>query len=174
MSNKEEIESVTKLKDTDSFAFWEMDINILLEAKRLKNIVDKVETLETCKDEVEETKWKTNDALAKHIILRTVDPIVKTHLLTCQTAHDMYSTICKTYKSDTQQTKNRLLSEFLNYRYNKDLDVLGNIAGIQTLSYKLNSLGTKVDDEMMMTKMFLIFPDQYKHFSVAWDSTPSS
>ncbi|KAJ1524577.1 hypothetical protein ONE63_011063 [Megalurothrips usitatus] len=40
------------------------------------------------------------------------------------------------------------------------------------LVFKLTEAGHTIEEEMLMTKILVILPEQYKHFGVAWDSTP--
>ncbi|KAJ1528740.1 hypothetical protein ONE63_007130 [Megalurothrips usitatus] len=94
MSSKEEIDSVTRLTDAQTFALWEFEIGILFEAKNLKGIVSG-ETKMPEEDQKAIAQWKTQDALAKHIILRTIDSSVKAHVLTLKTASEMFASISK-------------------------------------------------------------------------------
>jgi hypothetical protein len=46
-----------------------------------------------------------------------------------------------------------------------------NLSDIQNIAYKLNQLDQEIDDTMLMTKIMSVLPEEYKHFSSAWDST---
>ncbi|KAG8238609.1 hypothetical protein J437_LFUL018552 [Ladona fulva] len=122
-------------------------------------------------DEKKKREWITKDANAKIIILRTIDPSVKSHVLTSKTAKDMFEKLSSIYKRDTEETKSQLIAEFIKYEYNKSVDVMTNIAALQTLAFRMNNLKHTVYDIMLMTKILTILPDHFKHFGSAWDST---
>ena len=46
-----------------------------------------------------------------------------------------------------------------------------NISNVQNIAFKLRQLNQNVDENMIMTKITTILPEDYKHFSTAWDST---
>lgn len=117
--------------------------------------------------------WEQKDALAKYFILRTIDVNVKTHILTCETSKQMYDTLSKIYQKNTDQQKTQLLGEFYNYEYDRNQDVMSNIAKVQTLAFRLNRLGQNVDETALITRIMTKLPDEYKHFGSAWDSTCS-
>lgn len=172
--SREELESVPKLSDAASFPLWELELNILFTAKRLMQVVDGTFTLQSCEsDENKKEEWATKDAQAKYILMRTIELSAKSHVLTCKTSKDMLDSLCKIYKRDTDQTKNQLLAEFFSFTYDKSVDVMSNIARIQTLTFRLNNLNMSVDEQMLMTKILVCLPDQFKHFTSAWDSTHS-
>ncbi|KAG8239360.1 hypothetical protein J437_LFUL018853 [Ladona fulva] len=83
----------------------------------------------------------------------------------------MFEKISNVYKRDTEETKSQLIAEFIKYEYNKSVDVMTNIAALQTLAFRMNNLKHTVDDIMLMTKILTILPDQFKHFGSACDST---
>ncbi|KAG8236804.1 hypothetical protein J437_LFUL014070 [Ladona fulva] len=83
----------------------------------------------------------------------------------------MFEKPSNVYKRDMEEIKNQLIAEFIKYEYNKSVDVMTNIAALQTLAFRRNSLKLTVDDTVLMTKILMILPDQFKHFGSAWDST---
>jgi hypothetical protein len=83
----------------------------------------------------------------------------------------MYDTLKKVYQRDTSQQKCLLLQDFYNYKYDKTKDMMTNISHVQNIAFKLRQLNQNVDENMIMTKITTILPEEYKHFSTAWDST---
>lgn len=174
--SKEEIESVPKLCDAATFPMWEMEMKILFAAQQLDVIVDGTSTKESCgEDSKKILDWNTKDARAKYLILRTVSNSAKSHLLVHTTSKDMFDALCKVYKRDSLQTKDQLLTELFTFSYDKNVDVMGNISRLQTIAFRLNTVAPNtVDDDMMITKILVSLPDQFKNFSTAWDSTTNS
>ncbi|KAG8231230.1 hypothetical protein J437_LFUL005904 [Ladona fulva] len=172
MTSKDKLESVPKLIDTATYPLWESEIRILLEGKQLMSLIDGTGTLEQCRvEEKKKREWITKDTNAKVTILRTIDPTVKSHVLTSKMAKDMFEKLSNVYKRAKEETKSQLILEFIKYEYNKLVDVMTNIAALQTLAFRMNNLKHTVDDVMLMTKILTILPDQFKHFGSAWDTT---
>lgn len=175
MTTKEESEDINNvqiLKDADTNAMWDFEIKILFRAKELMDIVDGNELLtQQGTDAAKIKQWKMRDAKAQHYIVKTIDRQVKSHILTCNTSKEMYDTLKIIYRKDTTAQKCFLLQEFYNYKYNKTKDMMSNISHIRNIAYKLNQLNQQIDDIMTVTKIINILPEQYKHFSSAWNST---
>jgi hypothetical protein len=99
-----------------------------------------------------------------------IEKHVKTHIVTCTTAKEMYDTFKQIYQRDTSQQKCLLLQDFYNFKYDKTKDMMTNISHVQNIAFKLHQLNQNVDENMIMKKI-TILPEDYKHFSTAWDST---
>jgi len=153
---------------------WDFEIRILFKARDLIDIVEGTETLESQTEESKVKKWRTKDAIAQHYILLTIENRVKPHILSCTSSKEMYSTLKKIYQRDTSQQKCSLLQDFYNFKFDKDSDLMGNISQLQNITYKLNKLDKTLDDTMVMTKILTVLPEEYKHFSAAWDSTSAA
>jgi hypothetical protein len=89
-----EITHLPKLKDADSFPLWDFEIKILMRAKELLGIVDGSALLsDQERDEENIRKRKTRDAKCQNYIVRTIEKHVKTHIVTCTTAKQMYDIV---------------------------------------------------------------------------------
>lgn len=105
--DSEDVVSVTKLKNSATFPLWHFEIKILFRAEQLMEIIDGSNTLAMCgSDSEKQTKWKTRDATAQHVILKTIDREVKLHLMTSENAKEMYDTLVRIYKKETDIKKN--------------------------------------------------------------------
>lgn len=169
MAEDHELSSVQKLKDHATFPLWELEVETLFESKNLLGIVDGTEKLSDSANDKEKKDWKTRDAKARGYILRTIDPVIKIHVLTKKTSKDMYDALKKVYKRDTAQTKQQLMTEFLNYKWDKNISLLQNVSVIRNMAFRLVTAEEKISDDMVMTKILLSLPDQYKHFPTAWN-----
>ncbi|PNF26041.1 hypothetical protein B7P43_G06357 [Cryptotermes secundus] len=168
----EEVTHLPKLKDADSFPLWDFEIKILMCAKELINIVDGSDLLsDQGRDKDNIRKWKMQDAKCQYYIVRMIEKHVKTHIVTRTTAKEMYDILKQIYQRDISQQKCLLLQDFYNFKYDKTKDMMTNISHVQNIAFKLCQLNQNVDENMIMTKITTILPEDYKHFSTAWDST---
>jgi len=86
----------------------------------------------------------------------------------------MFKALTDVYKNDTETQRNQLMSEFFGFKYNKSVDMMNNISAIQNIAFRLNSVNVGITDEMIMNRFLLTLPEEYNHFSSAWESTPST
>ncbi|PNF39991.1 hypothetical protein B7P43_G15692 [Cryptotermes secundus] len=105
------------------------------------------------------------------VVHRTIEKHVKTHIVTCTTAKEMYDTLKQIYQRDTSQQQCLVLQDFYNFKYDKIKDMMTNISHVQNIAFKLRQLNQNVDESMIMIKITTILPKDYKRFSTAWDST---
>ncbi|PNF30052.1 hypothetical protein B7P43_G05342, partial [Cryptotermes secundus] len=171
ITETEEVTHLPELKDADSFPLWDFEIKILMRAKELINIVDGSDLLsDQGRDEENIRKWKMKDAKCQYYIVRMIEKHMKTHIVTCTTVKEMYDTLKQIYQRDTSQQKSLLLQDFYNFKYDKTKDMMMNISHVQNIAFKLRQLNQNIDENMIMTEITTILPEDYKHFSTAWDS----
>jgi hypothetical protein len=91
--------------------------------------------------------------------------------VTCTTAKETYNTLKQIYQRDSSQQKCLLLQDFYNFKYDKTKDMMTNLSCMQNIAFKLNKLNQNINEDMIMTKITTILPEEYTHFSSAWDST---
>lgn len=176
MSNSEETELsfVTKLTSKDTFQLWDFEMQILYKAKQLWEVVHGDDILANHgRDEKAIKAWNAKDAKAQYYIVRTLDKMVKGHILSCTTSKEMYDTLKSVYRRDTGQIKQQLLLDFHGYNFDKTKDMMSNLSLIRNIAFKLKQLKIEVSDDMVMAKILYTLPDQYHAFISAWESTPA-
>ena len=164
-----------KLCNAESFQLWDFELKILFKARNLWSVVDGTELLDervTGKEKRDE--WITKDAKAQYYIVRTLDRPAKNHILSCTTSKQMYDALTAIYRRDTTQLKQSLLLDFHSYQYDKSKDIMQNISHLRNIVFKLEQFQQDVSEEMLMAKILVSLPDQYRYFSAAWDSTPTA
>ena len=53
-------------------------------------------------------------------------------------------------------------------------DMHTHISKIEDLAYRLSTMDEKISDKMLMSKILITLPDEYKYFHSAWESTPEN
>ncbi|KAK7791259.1 hypothetical protein R5R35_005581 [Gryllus longicercus] len=118
-----ELNNVKKLKNSDSFQFWDFEIQILCKEKQLGEVVSGAKLLCECgSDEHKQKTRHTEDAKAQYCIVRTIDKMVK-KILACGTSKEMYDTLKTIYTRDTAQLKQQLLMDFHGLKYDETKDI---------------------------------------------------
>lgn len=165
MSLKEEIVSIEKLVDAESFRLWKFEINIYLKANSLHENV-------AVQKDTKVTSEEVKDAKAQRLILNSIDKNLKIHIMDCTTAYEMFVKLCDIFEGSEERNKTNILQEFFNYQYkNQTMNTL--ITDIQNLAMRLKSLKQTINDEMIINKIITCLPENYKMFATAWESTSS-
>lgn len=174
MASSDDLSLIHKLKDGESFEIWKFQIVIFFKASSLYEIVDGTNMLENLTVDSERNNWKKKDAQAQKAIVTSVDKKLMMHILNCENSHEMFKKICGIFQRENEQQKCNLLQEFFNFRYEKNTDMSLHISKMENLCCRLKTLNQTIDDDMLMSKILSTLPDQFKHFSTAWESTPVS
>lgn len=124
--------------------------------------------------EIAQIAWKRKDANAQKIIALSLGKKLLMYVLSCNTAHSMWTKLCSIYERDSEQQKYGLMQEFFSCTIDKSLGVATYISKIENTVCKLKALDAKVTDSMLMSKIFVTLPDTYRSFVTAWESTPQA
>lgn len=155
--------NIEKLTNAEDFHVWKFEINIHFNALKLQSVM---------KDDTKDIKdFEILNAKAQRIILGSIDKKLKMHVLNCKTAHEMYTTLCKVFEGTEERNKGSLLQQFFNYK-NENQTINEIITNIKNLQMRLNSLGQKIDDDMVISKILTCLPQSLQFFITAWESTP--
>ncbi|UYV78030.1 FHDC1 [Cordylochernes scorpioides] len=74
------------------------------------------------------------------------------------------------FERDDEQLKCKLLQEFHTYKFDKNVDLVANISNLRNLAFKLNNLKQNFDDNIVISKILTILPEDYNYFCTAWES----
>lgn len=164
----EDLSTMEKLIDAESYQVWKFKLIVILKANDIYKLVTE-ETLEAQRT----AEWKKKDANAQKALIITMDAKPLMHVIHCETAYDMWKKLESIYERSTSQQKYNLLQEFFGYTYDK-ADIATHISELENLAYRLKMLNEKISDEMLMSKILAILPEEYKYFLSAWESSPTT
>lgn len=89
----------------------------------------------------------------------------------CQTSKEMWEKLNSVYEQTTESAKHLLQEQFYAYKKDPSHDIATHVSTLENLAQKLAVTGVKIDDSMLITKILMTLPLEYRHFSTAWDST---
>lgn len=108
MSLKNDQETIEVLSSSKNFHQWKFELLIHLKANGLEDIVVK-----QSKEKVDDLK----DAKAQRLIICSLERKLKSHILGCKTAAEMYIKLCSIFEGNEERNKCSLLQEFFNFQY---------------------------------------------------------
>lgn len=165
---------IEKLKDAESFQVWKFQLTVVFKANNLWEIVNGDKQLGSLTKPEEKVDWQRRDAKAQKFLVTSIDKKLMTHVLNCENSKLMFEKLCGIFQQGTEEQKCSLLREFFNYSFKKVNDLSLHISGLQNIVSRLESLQHKIDDSMLMSKLLVTLPEEYKYFSTAWESTPAN
>ncbi|CAB3249230.1 unnamed protein product [Arctia plantaginis] len=144
---------------------WKLEITIHLKSHGLSEITNG----QQAEGKLDELK----DAKGQKIILQTIDKKLKSHIINCTSVKEMYKKLCDLFEGSESRNKSKLLQKFFNYKYNEQT-INQLVTGIENLAVRLNNLGHKIDDDLIMSKILTCLPERFKYFATAWESTSNN
>lgn len=164
MSSEES--NIEKLNTSESFHLWKFELNIYLKAHGLDSTIWPPSI-----EKIKEKDFTLKDAKTQRIILNTIDRKLKSHIITCISAHEMYKKLCDIFEGSEERNKSSLLQQFFTYK-NNNVSISTLLSEIENLATRLNNIGENINEQMIISKILTCLPNRYMYFTTAWDSTP--
>ncbi|KRY64535.1 hypothetical protein T4A_13369 [Trichinella pseudospiralis] len=139
----------------------------VLEAKDRHDVVTGEATCPQ-KDESEIKAWKKRGALARSIILRSLDDFPHAFIRSCKTSREMMNCIVRIKEQATVSSKLLVSSEFHAYKWKPGMNVTLFIAGLNAIVSKMQSLQIELDDEIIIGKVIQCLPSDCDSFRQSW------
>ncbi|EZA62138.1 hypothetical protein X777_03745 [Ooceraea biroi] len=86
----------------------------------------------------------------------------------------MWQKLKNIYERDSQHQKFALMQEFFEYKKKSNKGIATYISELKNLAFKLKSLREKMNDTMIISKILTALPENYRFFTIAWESTPAA
>ncbi|KRZ49337.1 Retrovirus-related Pol polyprotein from transposon TNT 1-94 [Trichinella nativa] len=151
----------------ENYSRWKFEIEAFLEARDCLDVVGG-ETICPPKDESEIKAWKKRDALARSIILRSLDDFHHAFIRSCKTSKEMMNCIVKIKEQVTVSSKLLVLSDFHAYTWKPGMNIASFIAGLNVIVNKMQSLQIELDDEIIIGKVIRCLPSDFDSFRQSW------
>lgn len=174
MANSDTTNYVVRLDDTN-FDQWSFQIKLVLDQAEVWGHVNGDVTLSETATDNEQKAWNKANSKAKAIIGTTISRAQISHLNGCDTAKEFYDRLKSIHSDSSVLNKQHTMSAFFSYRMSPDQSILEGFTDIETLALNLNSMGIKIDESMIVSKIVSSLPDvPYLPFKKSWDSVPDS
>lgn len=160
--------TVTKLNG-DNWSTWKFETRIILNGQGLFEIVSgekqKPET------PTEKTSWSRDDAKAQTILVTRMEPGPQAHILSCETANEMWNKLKSVYDKESTVSIHLLQQRFFTMQFDGS-SVSDFLSKLEDIRVKLKQTGESITEKMTITKVLMSLPEQYKYFRSAWESAP--
>lgn len=167
------MENQTSLKLTgDNWVVWKFQTKVFLKSRQYYDIVIGVSIRPTTPGD-EQKKWDKNDAKAQELIVSRMEQGPLTHILSCESSKDMWSKLKSVYDKESEVSIHLLQQKFFLLQFESGSSVSSFISNLEEIQSKLKQAGEELSGKMIITKILMALPDEYKHFRSAWESVPS-
>lgn len=173
-----EVVKIDKLQDVSQWTTWRFQVKVCLNASGLFGIASGTEKLPVATGSDPKVKeiaeWTQKDAKAQRIIVTTIGQKPMQYILRCETSAAMWTKLHAIYEQKHDAGKQLLQEKFYAFKGNASDDIATHISRLDSLVQQLQDVNITINDEMVITKLLMTLPDEYSHFSSAWDSTPTA
>ncbi|XP_046144129.1 uncharacterized protein LOC123988365 [Osmia bicornis bicornis] len=86
----------------------------------------------------------------------------------------MWQKLCSVYDLKSEESLCLTQKKFFDFKWDTTIGVASNFSKIEQLTGKMKTLGGKISDSMVISRILSTLPPVYHHFHSAWDSTESA
>lgn len=163
-----ENERITKLKGEQDWNMWKFQMKILLASGEAWDVV-LGHTLKpepprggTHAEQTEYQKklkaWLKTDSTAQKFIILNVSGQSMLHLVSCDSAKDMWDKVTSVYEGKNATSVYMLQAKWFSLTKDPQDDISSHIAKIEDISHRLRAMGETMSDSMIITKILLTLP----------------
>lgn len=161
-----------KLSGGDNWVAWKFQTRVVLKSRGYYDIViGKSVRPSTTGDD--QKKWDASDSKAQEFIVTRIEQGPMTHILSCETSKDMWTKLKSVYDKESEVSIHLMQQKFFLLEFSSGKNVASFISQLEEIKNKLKQAGEELSDKMIMTKILMALPEEYKHFRSAWESVPS-
>ena len=164
----------------DNYARWKYDITVVLQVRELVKMTNGEEKLPARPAEGAEPAvvekymkdykaWIQRDARAKEILTRSLDGRHHDMIRNCTTAYGIAKTLMSMYEQKSSTNLFLVQREYHECHWTRDMTALEFIAKVKIITNKLDTLGEKVSDTMIMSKIVNEMPQSYNILKETWE-----
>lgn len=165
---------IEKLQNGDGWTMWKFQIRQILESLELFDVATGID-LPPAESDVDKyaeklAVWRKLDAKARRYISTSLGKEPLAHILTCETASDMWGTLKSIYEPEGSSGVLLLQQKYMSFVKQPDDDMSTFLSKLLNIVYQLKGKKESLSDSMIMTKIQMSLPPEYNHFHSAWDS----
>ena len=175
----EATDAITIKLTADNYLHWKAYIQAVLQSKNVWDIVkgdvlcpidftEEEAANETNASIVRRNKtisdWKTNDALARMLIINSIDKDHVNLIVNCVNANEMYNNIVNHREQRTTTNEWRVRRKLTDLRFTSSHTVTSYFSELEAVVKQMNDLGINVDDNSLMVKVLGDLPSCFQSF----------
>lgn len=158
------------LSGPDNWEVWKFRIVIVLKNKNCYEVCTEDIMPPADSDDKAMKEWNVKDRSAQDIITSRMEEKPLRHLLSCKSAFEMWKKLLTVYDRKSEVSLHVLQQKFFAYEY-KNEGISSHLSTLEDLASKMKTLGEEIPEKMLITKIIMSLPEEYKYFQSAWESS---
>jgi hypothetical protein len=178
-----ELARISKLKNIENWGIWKFQVRIMLNAngswgvasgKELKPEAPRAGSNKQMINEYQKAvaAWNKADALAQKVIATTIGDQPMLHIINCTSAEEMWNKLTSIYEQKSEASIHMLQQNWFSATKKSSDDMATHISKLEDMAHRLRMMGENISDSMIITKILMTLPTNYRHFVSAWESAP--
>lgn len=166
---------IDKLQMQAQWPAWKFQIGILLKSLEIYDVVSgedpKPININEANYETKIAAWKKADVKAQRIISGHIAQKTVLHIMSCKSSCEMWNRLHGVFEKKSETSILFLQQRYYSYTRNPKDDMATYISKLEEIVQQLSDLDLQIPQEMVISKIILSLPSEYRHFSSAWEST---
>lgn len=147
---------------------WKFQIKVTLIAKELFDVVNGSTPKPEVGNAEEQKAFNIKDAKAQEILVSRMEQGPLSHIISCGSSSEMWTKLHAIYERQSNVSVHLLQQQFFNMKFEDN--VMNFLSKIQNLIATIKQQSNEIPENMVITKVIMSLPEQYKHFISAWES----
>lgn len=173
-----EIIKIDKLQDVSQWMTWRFQVKVCLNAGGNFGVTSGTEKLPVAATGDPKTaaiaEWKLKDAKAQRVIVTSMGQKPLQHILQCETSAEMWTKLHAVYDQKHEAGKQMLMEKFYSYKCSSSDDMATHVSKLEYLAQQIRDAGDEISEDILKSRIISSLPNEYAHFSSAWDSTATA
>lgn len=161
-----------KLEGANNWNVWKFQTTVLLRGQNWLDIVEG--KLVKPEDGAARMSWESKDAKAQTLMVTRMTENVMLHIISCSTSAEIWKKLRSVYEQKSETSVHIVQQRLFQYKYENGIEMSLFLSKIQEMQHQLKQMGEEISDKLIITKILMALPDEYKHFISAWESAPDS
>lgn len=160
----------------NNWATWKFHITVILKSKEVYEVV----VGDLIKPDTDDANYAQllkvftkKDVTAQEIIICRLDENVISHILSCESAFDIWKKLLTVFERKSEISIHLLQQKFFNLHFNPHETVSSFLSRVEEITSAMACVGDKFSDSMIITRILMALPPSFGHFISAWESVPS-
>ena len=149
--------------DGSNWTLWKRRVTIYMKAKKIEYVVG---PLTGPKPE----KFDEDDNKVLQLLFNSMSDQVSQKVLSCSTASEVWSRLHQVFENRSPAMVGKMYEKYYSYKKSDSDDMAAHIAKVEALAISLESVGEKVSEVSIMSRLLYSLSASYASLMVAWDS----
>lgn len=163
--------AIEKLLGESNWDSWKFVMKLVLREKDLWEVIEPGPQGDSEKDRKACAK---KDLVAMRIIACSLGASASTHILSCNSAREMWDKLLETYELHTEMGMLSLNQEFLTAAKERHEAMVDYISRMEEMARKMGNMGNPISSGLLISNILRGLPKEYRSFMTSWESTDAS